>query len=210
MTLIALTTIKKLSVFRLIWSSQAESWATLEWARAVEKEAIGGVHLMLCGANITLYHPVHYGVKIAYPRKLERFVRTASGLNIIFENVGHNSTLDAFTLKLWCDAEDNTKDSVARTSHLQLPYQSQLLHQAEFAVEFTNYTIEVGHHNEEAYRLVVVVGKVDKFSIDNRSQCAHQRLCLLLAHRLHARKERPRLIVDCAQILCGLFEFYTP
>ena len=64
------------------WSFQAEPWATMELALAVEEVAVCGVHFVFCGAHITLYHSVHHRVKVANPRKLERFVRTASRLDI--------------------------------------------------------------------------------------------------------------------------------
>ena len=144
----------------------------MKFAGAVKEVTISRVHLVFRGADVAFYHSVHYGVEVANPRKLERLVWAEPLLHIIFEDIGHNGALNTFALKFGCYAENYSEGSIARVAHLQIPHQLQLLPQAELTFELANYAVEVGHHNEETYRLVVVVGKyISSRSIIGRSVC---------------------------------------
>ena len=104
------------------------------------------------------------------------------------------------------DAEDDAEDAVARAAHFQIPHQPQFLPPAEFAVELADQAVEVGHGDEESDRFVVEVGEDDDVGIDDRFHRLHELLRLRLVHRLDARKERPRLVVDDAEVFGRLFQ----
>ena len=132
-------------VFRfpfLVFSSfQSKSWATLKWACAVEEEAVRCVHLVFGSADVALNHSVHYGVEVANPRKLKRAIVALPRFDVCFEDMGHNGALDALALELRRNAENDTEGSVARLADLQIPQKSQLLDDAELAVELADYAV---------------------------------------------------------------------
>ena len=164
------------------------------------------MHLVLCCTDIGSDHLVHHRVEVANPRELKRFIRATTILDIILKDIGHNGALDTLTLVFGGYTEDDTKHSVARLTHLQFVHKTQLINKSELTVKFTYYAVKVGHHNKETNRFVVVIGKIYQIRVNNRAERTHKSLRLLLCHLLNSRKERPRLVVDGAQIFSRLFE----
>ena len=79
------------------------------------------------GAHIALDHTVHYGIKVANPRKLNGLIMVALAADIGLEDMAHHTTLDALALELGRNAED----AVARLTHLELPHKAQLIDNAK-------------------------------------------------------------------------------
>ena len=93
---------------------------------------------MALGADVTLYHSIHYRVEISDPRKFETLVAVALRANVRFENVGHNGRLDSLAVVVGCDAEDDAEYSLARTANFEIPKQSQLVDYTELAIKLAD------------------------------------------------------------------------
>ena len=109
-------------------------------------------------------------------------------------------------MELRGDAEDDAEDAVARLAHLEVPHQAQFLPKAELAVELADQAVQVGNGDEEPDGLVVEIGEEDDVGVDDRLHLADHLQRLFLRHRLHAREEGPRLVVDEAEALGGIFQ----
>ena len=163
------------------------------------------MHLVARSADVGLDHAVHHGVEIADPRQLHRLVGILRPLEEL-PVLDHDGRLDALAVELRRDAEDDAENAVARLAHLQVPHQPQLLPQAEFAVEFADQAVQVGNGDEKSDRLFVEIGEENDVGVDDRFHLPDHLQRLLLRHRLDAREQGPRLVVNDAETLGGLLQ----
>ena len=117
----------------LLWCVGLRSWlktyarTTRELLATIEEIAIGGVHLMLTSTYIMFNHTIHHGIEVANPSKLNSTIDILLGAYIVIKRRLHQTRLNALTLKLWGNAEDDGEDAVTLLPYLQVPHKAQLI-----------------------------------------------------------------------------------
>ena len=67
-------------------------------------------------------------------------------------------------------------------------------------------SVEVGNHDEETDRLVVEIGEIDEFLVDDGFHVPHKCLGRLARHGTHPGEIGPCLVIDKAEIIGHLLE----